>query len=132
MTSNEVLNKIKEWANDYPSHLCNYEGYPMGYRNGFIEGKEAVKRILKDWDEPQEDTTPSDELQYLENTIMEQAQQRILTARHDYNAGMNDCKHSVYDKWFRYHRKDDGRAYDLGWMAQNKTTKVETVQFIQS
>lgn len=66
----------------------------------------------------------------LKQEIIEQANRRIETAEHDYKQAMNDCKNGIYDKWFRYHRTDDGRAYDMGWMEQNKTTMVERVQFI--
>lgn len=67
----------------------------------------------------------------LKNSIIEEAKAKIKQAEHDFRQGENDCKNFVYDKWFRYHRKDDGRAYDLGWMNQNKTTQCETVQFIR-
>ncbi len=55
---------------------------------------------------------------------------RIEQARHDYERGKEDCKIGVYDKWYRYNHADDGRAYDAGWMEQNRDTKVENVQFI--
>lgn len=41
-----------------------------------------------------------------------------------------DCKNGIYDKWYRYNRKDDGAAYDKAWMEQNKETQNEKVQFI--
>lgn len=55
--------------------------------------------------------------------ILKEANEKI-------NQAMNDCKNGIYDKWFRYHRNDDGRAYDLGWMFQNETTQNETVKFV--
>lgn len=69
-------------------------------------------------------------LQDLENEIMAEAQAKVEQAKKDYFAGANDCKNGIYDKWYRYNRKDDGRAYDLGWMKQNETTENETVKFI--
>lgn len=33
----------------------------------------------------------------------------------DVQAGINDAKAGIYDKWYRYHRSDDGAAYDAGW-----------------
>ena len=38
----------------------------------------------------------------------------------DVKAGYNDAKAGVYDKWFRYHRQDDGAAYAAGQMAAVK------------
>lgn len=66
----------------------------------------------------------------LKNQIMERAKAQIATAEHDYQKGIEDCKMGVYDKWFRYHRKDDGNAYDKGWVYQNQTTQCETVSFL--
>lgn len=67
----------------------------------------------------------------LKQEIIDSARAKIKQAKHDYEQAVNDCKNGIYDKWFRYHRTDDGRAYDLGWMEQNKTTMVERVQFIR-
>ena len=55
-----------------------------------------------------------------------------LTALQDFRKGIIDCKAGIYDKWYRYNRKDDGAAYDKGWMRQNKTTMVEHVEFIKA
>lgn len=66
----------------------------------------------------------------LKNQIMERAKAQIATAEHDYQKGIEDCKMGVYDKWFRYHRKDDGNAYDKGWAFQNQTIQCETVSFL--
>ena len=30
----------------------------------------------------------------------------------DYEFGQRDAKVGVYDKWYRYNRRDDGRDYD--------------------
>ena len=54
------------------------------------------------------------------------------TDAEDYKAGRRDCKAGVYDKWYRYNRKQDGRAYDKGWCDQNKTTKCESVVFLNA
>ena len=55
---------------------------------------------------------------------------RIEQARHDYNRGMEDCRAGIYEKWYRYNHSDDGRAYDTGWMEQNRETKVENIKFV--
>ena len=61
----------------------------------------------------------------LKNQIMERAKAQIATAEHDYQKCIEDCKMGVYDKWFRYHRKDDGNAYDKGWVFQTKQHNVK-------
>lgn len=66
---------------------------------------------------------------YLEQ-IQSDAEMRKAIAKADYLIAKRDCKNSIYDKWYRYNRKDDGYAYDLGWMEQNKETQVEIIQFI--
>ena len=33
----------------------------------------------------------------------------------DFQAGIADAKAGIYDKWYRYNRKDDGAWYDRGW-----------------
>lgn len=66
----------------------------------------------------------------LKKEIMERARARIAAAEHDYKAGIEDCKLSVYDKWYRYNRIDEGRAYDIGWKLQNQTTQCEKICFI--
>lgn len=70
------------------------------------------------------------ELQTLANMIAAEADKKLQTAVKDYECGMNDCKNGIYDKWYRYHHPYDGRAYDLGWCEQNKTTQNETVRFL--
>lgn len=50
----------------------------------------------------------------------------------DFRAGIRDCKGSIYDKWYRYNRRDDGAAYDKGWMQQNKSTQCEKVTFLNT
>ena len=70
-------------------------------------------------------------LEDLRKSIIEEAKAKIKQAEHDYKQAEEDCKNGVYDKWFRYHREDDGLAYDLGWMNQNKVTQCEKVQFIR-
>ena len=60
----------------------------------------------------------------LQQEIIDRAKAEIKQARHDYDQGMNDCKNGIYDK-------DDGRAYDLGWVFQNQTTQNETVKFVR-
>lgn len=66
----------------------------------------------------------------LEEASAKRLAAQIATAEHDYQEGMNDCKNGIYDKWFRYNHHDNGRAYDLGWMAQNEITQNDKVSFI--
>lgn len=65
----------------------------------------------------------------LKNQIMERAKAQIATAEHDYQKGIEDCKMGVYDKWFRYHRKDDcigwhPKVISLSFPASRKANKV--------
>lgn len=69
-------------------------------------------------------------LEDLRKEVLEKANAQIRLIEHDYHKGMDDCRNGIYDKWFRYNRKDDGRAYDEGWVFQNRTTENETVQFL--
>ena len=38
----------------------------------------------------------------------------VKTARKDIEVGFKDRMVGYYDKWYRYSRADEGRAYDLG------------------
>lgn len=69
-------------------------------------------------------------LQELKDQIIKEAQAKVEQAEKDATLGRRDCKLGIYDKWYRYHRKDDGLAYDIAWMEQNELTKNETVKFI--
>lgn len=69
-------------------------------------------------------------IEYLTNQIMESAKAQISLAEHDYQKGIEDCKMGLYDKWYRYHRKDDGISYEKGWVFQNQVTQCETVSFL--
>lgn len=66
---------------------------------------------------------------YLEQIQIE-AEMRKAAANADFISAKRDCQNGVYDKWYRYNRKDEGYAYDLGWMEQNKETQVENVTFL--
>lgn len=57
--------------------------------------------------------------------------ERLRIAESDFNQACSDCLLGVYDKWFRYHRSDDGTAYDLGWQFANKTIQNDAVRFIE-
>ena len=69
-------------------------------------------------------------LEELKKQAVEEAKARISNIEHDYRQAIEDCRNGIYDKWFRYHRNDDGSAYDSGWMQQNHITKNESVLFI--
>ena len=49
----------------------------------------------------------------------------------DFAKGVADCKHGIYDKWFRYNHPNDGYAYNLGWCCQNYITQNDAVLFIE-
>lgn len=40
---------------------------------------------------------------------------RIKTMENDIKAGKADKIAGYYDKWYRYNRKDEGAAYDIGF-----------------
>jgi hypothetical protein len=63
---------------------------------------------------------------------MEEARLKMARIERDYNEGCSDCKQGVYDKSYRYHRRDNGEAYDLGWTYQNEIERNETVKFISA
>ena len=46
------------------------------------------------------------------------------TAEKDFISGYNDRKVGYYDKWYRYSRADEGRAYDLGVRAALNETST--------
>lgn len=70
-------------------------------------------------------------LKELEREIRHRANVQIEMARYDFNHAVADCMCGVYDKWYRYSRPDEGRAYDLGWQYQNETTQNDSVTFIE-
>ena len=69
-------------------------------------------------------------LEAIISDINKDAEQRIANAKHDYAQGQADCKMGIYDKWYRYHRHDDGDAYNSGWYYQNQITQCERVTFL--
>lgn len=69
-------------------------------------------------------------LEHLKEEVLQKAEAEMQRIEKDFFAGENDCKSGIYDKWYRYNRKDDGSAYDAGWMEQNRKTQNETVRFI--
>ncbi len=57
------------------------------------------------------------------DTILDQSQidqEYIKTAKRDIQTGYKDRKAGYYDKWYRYLRADEGRAYDEGVKAALK------------
>lgn len=62
--------------------------------------------------------------------IDEESSVRKMVSQKDYEYGMRDCNAGIYDKLYRYNRRDNGSAYDAGWQFQNKTTQNEKVQFL--
>lgn len=71
------------------------------------------------------------ELKEVAIKIQAEADGKVDVAFRDYETGARDCRYGFYDKWYRYHRSDDGYAYDLGWMKQNEETKNDEVKFIE-
>ena len=64
------------------------------------------------------------------NRIKVEAKEKEMRARKDYKAGIADCQAGQYDKWYRYHREDDGAAYDAGWQEANADIQLENIRFI--
>lgn len=54
----------------------------------------------------------------------------ISRALRDQEYARMDCIAGIYDKYYRYNRRDDGQAYDKAWRAQNQITQNETVTFL--
>lgn len=72
----------------------------------------------------------SAELKKFLDGIWLEAEAKVTQAKQHYESGRRDCECGVYDKWYRYHTRQDGRAYDLGWMARNAEIKNENVKFV--
>lgn len=54
------------------------------------------------------------------------------TAAKDIQWGYEQRAVGYYDKWYRYNRADEGRAYDLGcWLAANTANCKELFQIIE-
>lgn len=70
-------------------------------------------------------------LQDLFQHIDAEAQKRKDSARSDFESAERDCEYGIYDKFYRYHRSDNGLAYDLGWMHANEIYKNKEVLFIE-
>ena len=50
----------------------------------------------------------------------------------DRDAGYRDRMAGYYDKWYRYNRKDDGAAYDQGFLlAAEQSSAADDVHFIE-
>lgn len=47
----EILKRIEEWANCYPSYLPTRTDYTRGYRDGIQRAKDAVLDIMKEVEE---------------------------------------------------------------------------------
>ena len=50
------------------------------------------------------------ELELFLQGIWKVAEQKVKAAKQNYEAGKRDCQAGVYDKWYRYHTMQDGRA----------------------
>ena len=77
---------LERWGNPYIREAVKYmiDGKPMFLYAGERMTKEEIDKA------------------YLE------------TASKDIREGYNQRAIGWYDKWYRYNRKDDGRAYDMG------------------
>ena len=51
-------------------------------------------------------------------------------ARIDMKFAYDDCKRGYYDKYYRYHRCDNGLAYDIGWTHANQIYQNDKVIFL--
>lgn len=50
----------------------------------------------------------------------------------DYEAGKQDHKAGYYDKWYRWNRKDDGEAYDLGFSSVKSDNDIKIIECMHS
>ena len=66
----------------------------------------------------------------LRNQLYNEYKKNCDRLEHDFKAGSNDCKNGIYDKWYRYNRKDHGYYYDQGWMETNLSVKNDEIEFI--
>lgn len=41
----------------------------------------------------------------------------------DYEAGQRDRRFGIYDKWYRYNHRDEGKAYDEGWRSSSENDR---------
>ena len=56
----------------------------------------------------------------------------LETAAKDVQRGYEERAVGYYDKWYRYQRADEGKAYDLGqWLASNTEGCTEAFQIIE-
>ena len=44
--TDRLVERLTEWANDYPAYLSNRTDYGKGYKEGIVICKEIIKGIL--------------------------------------------------------------------------------------
>lgn len=50
------------------------------------------------------------------------------TNYNDFKAGQRDHKAGVYDKWYRWNRRDDGAAYDDGFKSITNDKEINIIE----
>lgn len=54
------------------------------------------------------------------------------TIANDFSAGKRDRAAGYYDKWYRWNRKDDGRAYDEGFNSISNDKDINIIECMHS
>lgn len=71
---------------------------------------------------------------FLENfrqSLLSEVEEKIHSASRQFKTGVSDCKHGIYDEFYRNCSSDDGAAYDAGWSYQNQMQQNSKVTFIK-
>ena len=50
----------------------------------------------------------------------------------DFISGQKDKESGYYDKWYRWNRKDDGRAYDMGFNSIEFTKEIKIIECVHN
>lgn len=53
-----------------------------------------------------------------------------MNAVRDFEAGQRDRRFGIYDKWYRYNHRDEGKAYDEGWQSVKEKDKWNKLTFL--
>jgi hypothetical protein len=64
------------------------------------------------------------------NSKLESIKLKTRTAKSDIEQGQCDKKAGYYDKWYRYNRIDDGKAYDKGFNSV-ECEKIDGVSIVE-
>ena len=65
-----------------------------------------------------------------ETTLARQSERNPVNAVRDFEAGQRDRRFGIYDKWYRYNHRDEGKAYDEGWQSVKEKDKWNKLTFL--